>query len=77
VGTIKFEGSPPFALAVVQTASADATSDGVEMTLIVAVPDVFPLPVQIRIPLTQNVAVNLAVDLRLAALKASRNALEL
>jgi hypothetical protein len=75
VGTIIFEGSPPFGLAGVQAASADAAAEGVEMILDVKQPDIFPLPVQVRVSLTQKAAVALATDLRLAALKVERNAL--
>jgi hypothetical protein len=46
---VKFEGDPPFALPVLQRATADAAGETVELTVYVAVAAYEPEPVPVRI----------------------------
>ncbi len=76
MGLITYEGPPPFGLIGVQTGSADAVGDVVEMVLSVSLPDLSPVPIRIQIPLVASVAMALGNALRAAALRAEQNGLK-
>jgi hypothetical protein len=67
---VKFEGDPPFALPVLQRATADAAGEAVELTVYVAIAAHGPEPVPVRASMTHGVALVLAERLKSAAVQA-------
>jgi hypothetical protein len=56
MGTVEFQGDPPYDLPVAQTAEALAEGENVELTLRVSLPGKLPSPAPIRVQMTAAVA---------------------
>jgi hypothetical protein len=74
MGVITYAGLPPFGLLGVQSGSADAAGDTVEMTLHISDPDLSPVMERIHIPLSARAAGFLGKALQSAAIDAEANA---
>jgi hypothetical protein len=74
MGTIQFQGDPPYDLPVAQTAEAQAVGETAELILRVIVPGKLPSPAPIRVQMTAAVARGLSNQLQAVATTAEMRA---
>ncbi len=75
MGSIRFEGLPPYDLSIAQDAEASCVDETVDVTLIVLAPDTRPQHVQVRVAMPFVVARKLWTQLGSAAMKAEMKSL--